>query len=98
MNFKPQIVTCATMALLLVSACTPTIVDGNSRGGIVESQSRLNIGFVGVEFESFAKRSQKIYLEKADRHCTQFDKRARIIVKGDYTFQFECIGAPEKGT
>ena len=60
MNFKPKIVTCAAMALLLVSACTPTIVDGNSKGGIVESQSRLNIGFVGVEFESFAKRSQDI--------------------------------------
>ena len=98
MNFKPQILTCAAMALLMVSACRPTIVDGNSKGGIVESQSRLNIGFVGVEFESFAKRSQEITLEKADRHCAQFDKRARIIVKGDNAFQFECVGGPEKGT
>ena len=98
MNFKPQILPCAAMALLMVSACRPTIVDGNSKGGIVESQSRLNIGFVGVEFERFAKRSQAISLEKADRHCGQFDKRARIIVKGDNAFQFECVGGPEKGT
>jgi len=99
MNFKPQIVTCcAAIALLLVSACTQALVDGNSKGGIVESQPRLNIGFVGVEFERFAKRSQEISLEKADRHCAQFNKRARIIVKGDYAFQFECVGGPEKGT
>ena len=98
MNFKPQIVTCAAMALLLVSACTQALLDDNSKGGIVESQSRLNIGFVDVEFERFAKRSQKISLEKADRHCAQFDKRARIIVKGDNAFQFECVGGPEQGT
>ena len=98
MNFKPQIATCAAMALLKVSACRPTIVDGNFNGGIVESQSRLNIGFVDVEFERFAKRSQEISLEKADRHCAQFDKRARIIVKGDNAFQFECVGGPEQGT
>ena len=97
MNFKPQIATCAAMALLKVSACRPTIVDGNFNGGIVKSQSRLGIRFVGVEFERFAKRSQEISLEKADRHCAQFDKRARIIVKGDYAFQFECVGGPEKG-
>ena len=98
MNFKPQIVTCAAMALLLVSACTQALLDDNSKGEIVESQSRLNIGFVDVEFERFAKRSQKISLEKADRHCAQFDKRARIIVKGDNAFQFECVGGPEQGT
>jgi hypothetical protein len=98
MNFKPKIVTCAAMALLLDSACTPTILDGNSKGGIDESQSRLNIEFVGVEFKSFAKRSQEITLDKSDRHCAQFDKRARIIVKGDNAFQFGCFGGPEKGT
>ena len=98
MNFKPKIATCAAMALLKVSACRPTTVDGNFNGGIVESQSRLNIGFVGVEFESFAKRAQEITLDKADRHCAQFDKRARIIVKGDDEFQFECFGGSEKGT
>ena len=98
MNFKPEIVTCAAMALLLVSACTPTILDGNSKGGIVESQSRLNIGFVGVEFERFAKRSQEISLEKADRHCAQFDKRAWMIIKGDNAFQIECVSGPERGT
>ena len=98
MNFKPQIATCAAMALLKVSACRPTIVDGNFNGGIVKSQSRLGIRFVGVEFERFAKRSQEISLEKADRHCAQFDKRARIIVKEDNAFQFECFGGPQKGT
>ena len=51
-----------------------------------------------VEFERFAKRSHEISLEKTDRHCVQFDKRARIIVKGDNAFQFECVGSPEKGT
>ena len=98
MNFKPNTATCAAMALLKVSACRPTTVDGNFNGGIVESQSRLGIRFVGVEFERFAKCSQEISLEKADRHCAQFDKRARIIVKGDNAFQFECVSGPEQGT
>ena len=98
MNCEPKTAICAAMALLLISGCTPTIVNGDAKGGIVESQSRLNIGFVGVEFEIFAKRSQEITLEKADRHCAQFDKRARIIVKGDNAFQFECFGGLEKGT
>lgn len=98
MNFKPKFVTSAAMALLLVSACAPAIVDGNAKGGVVESKSRLGIGIVGVEFDSFAKRSRALSLEKADRHCAQFDKRARIIVKGDNSFQFECVDGAEKGT
>ena len=98
MNFKPKFVACAATALLLVSACAPTIVGGNSEGGVVKNQSRLGIGIVGVEFDSFAKRSRAVSLEKADRHCAQFDKRARIIVKGDNAFQFECVGGAEKGT
>jgi hypothetical protein len=98
MNFKPKTATCAAMAFRKVSACRPTIVEGNFNGGIVESQSRLGIRFGGVEFERFAKRSQEISLEKTDRHCAQFDKRAWMIIKGDNAFQIECVSGPERGT
>ena len=55
------------------------------------TRARVGIGIVGAEFTSFANQSRELSLERADRHCAQFDKRARITVKGDNAIQFECV-------
>lgn len=98
MNHLPKTLLCAAMGLVMVSACAPTVVDGNGAGGVVKSPSRLNVGFVGFEFTSAANRARELSLKKADRHCAQFDKRARIIAKGNNAFQFECFGPETKST
>ena len=97
MNFKPQIATCAAMALLKVSACRPTIVDGNFNGGIVKSQSRLGIRFVGVEFERFAKRSQEISLEKRTVIAPNSTSARRSSSKATMHFSSKASAARGEG-
>ena len=81
----------AIILTIALTACSPTLVDADSDGGVVENRARVGIGIVGAEFTSFANRSRELSLERTDRHCAQFDKRARITVKGDNAIQFECV-------
>jgi len=86
----------AIISTIALTACSPTLVDADRNGGVVENRARVGIGIVGAEFTSFANRSRELSLERADRHCTQFDKRARITVKSDNAIQFECVYAVGK--
>ena len=81
----------ATILTIALTACSPTLVDADRNGGVVENGARVGVGIVGAEFTNFANRSREFSLERADRHCAQFHKRARITVKGDNTIQFECV-------
>jgi len=81
-----------------LTACAPTLVDADRNGGVVENRTRIGIGIVGAEFTSFADRARERSLEMADRHCAQFDKRARMAVKGDNAIQFECVADVGKGS
>ena len=65
---------------------------------MVANRARVGIGIVDAEFTSFANRSRELSLERADRHCAQFDKRAHITVKGDNAIQFECVYGVGKGS
>lgn len=80
-------------ALLLSVACAPTVVGGDAKGGVVENRSGLGVGIVGVEIGTFSERARQAGLEQADRHCAQFGKRARIVVRNNAAQQFECVGA-----
>ncbi len=81
----------AIILTIALTACSPTLVDADRNGGVVENRMWIGIGIVGAEFTSFANRSRELSLERADRHCAQFDKLARITVKGDNAIQFECV-------
>lgn len=98
MTIKFNMIGSLAIAAAVLTACAPTLVDGTRDGGIVETRSQLGVGFVGFEVTSFAKRAQALSLERADRHCARFDKRARIVEKGANAFRFECIGNGGKGT
>ena len=88
----------AIILTIALTACSPTLVDADRNGGVVENRVRVGIGIVGAEFTSFANQSRELSLERADRHCAQFDKRARITVKGDNAIQFECVYGVGKGS
>ena len=81
----------AIILTIALTACSPTLVDADRNSGVVANRARVGIGIVDAEFTSFANRSRELSLERADRHCAQFDKRARITVKGDNAIQFECV-------
>ena len=81
----------AIILTIALTACSPTLVDADRNGGVVENRARVGIGIVGAEFTSFANRSRELSLERADRHCAKVDKRARITVKGDNAIQSECV-------
>jgi hypothetical protein len=89
---RPRLLLSAVVVAALVAGCAPALVEGNASGGIVENKSSLGIGLVGVEVGTFSERARQASLERADRHCAQFGKRARIVVKGDNALQFECVG------
>ncbi len=88
----------AIILTIALTACSPSLVDADRNGGGVENRVRVGIGIVGAEFTSFANRSRELSLERADRHCAQFDKRARITVKGDNAIQFKCVNGVWKGS
>ena len=88
----------AIILTIALTACSPTLVDADSDGGVVENRVLVGIGIVGAEVTSFADRSRELSLERADRHCAHFDKRAHITVKGDNAIQFECVYGVGKGS
>ena len=88
----------AIILAIALTACSPTLVDAGRNDGVVENRARVGVGIVGAEFTSFANRSRELSLERADSHCAQFDKRARITVKGDNAIQFECVYGVEKAS
>ena len=88
----------AIILTIALTACSPTLVDADRNGGVVENRARAGIGIVGAEFTSFANRLREVSLERADRHCAQNDKRARITVKGNNAIQFECVDGVGQGS
>ena len=93
-----HLIASAIILTIALTACSPTLVDADRNGGVVENRMRIGIGIVGAEFTNFANRSRQLSPEPADRHCAQFDKRARITVKGDNAIQFECVYGVEKAS
>ena len=87
----------AIILTIALTACSPTLIDADRNGGVMENRARVGIGIVGAEFTSLPT-DRANSLERADRHCAQFDKRARITVKGDNAIQFECVYGVGKGS
>ncbi|MEC9184372.1 MAG: hypothetical protein VX930_08840, partial [Pseudomonadota bacterium] len=54
----------AIIPTIALTACSPTLIDADRNGGVMENRVRVGIGIVGAEFTSFADRSRKLSLER----------------------------------
>lgn len=87
-----------TLTLLVaLAACEQAVVEGDSEGIVIQNRSSLGIGVVGAEFGRFTERTRELSLEKADRHCARFGKRARLVARNHNAYQYECFGEPTGG-
>jgi hypothetical protein len=78
-------------AAALAAACTPNVIEGDSKGVIVENTSDIGVGLVNVEVGFFSEYYRQKALVKADEHCKKFGGHARMVGRADRVFQFECV-------
>ena len=81
----------ALAAAALAVACTPNVIEGDSKGVIVENTSDIAVGLVNVEVGFFSEYYRQKALVKADEHCKKFGGHARMVGRADRVFQFKCV-------
>ena len=86
-----------SITAITLSACSQAVVEGNADGVVIENRSSLGIGFVGAELGSFSERARELALEKADRHCARYGKRARLVARNHDLLQYDCFPDPAAG-